>query len=255
MDGHKPHYPNTGTPNLFLVDAHPERVESIIHNFNLNGVSLELCHSVQASKGIANVDAIGCLLLAADQASISFTDEMLEFMQMVPLTQIILISDSPVRLLITQAVQRRIWVEIPKQPDHSVLLRSYLALRGVPPELVIDDDPEISRVWPDLCGLHQSLHHSLPTAHSIDEVLVLAAGEQRPIFLNLRRRLPTSIDSSILVYSLCPAVFAILAGMGLASRSAASAISGNKTPRLLLTGTTMAELQSLTRSLAVRHRV
>jgi hypothetical protein len=154
------------------------------------------------------------LFVAGDIPDISGSDQLIRsFAETSPGAPIVVLTEAPLWRLITLAVRERAWMDLPGSAGDNGLLTRYATSRSPYPKIIIEASPtrcdHLLTVWPD--SAQDSSHLSL--VHSVGDALETAIDGRVPVLLNLN--IPTSTlqspDISTLIYSLCPAVIAVLA--------------------------------------------
>lgn len=169
---------------------------------------------------LAHSNTPDTMFVAADQLPYAVSGDMMKaFTKVAPKSPVVLLSEMPTSKLIKFAIRERLWAEVPKSSGYSDLVQRYTSARAASPALIVDDDMALHSSLNAVFKPTSSTSDPLPVASSVGDALEMVIDGRAPVFLKLARHLPLDIDTSILVYDLCPTTIAILVQMTATSRS------------------------------------
>lgn len=160
------------------------------------------------------VDAPADVLFVAGDSpnSSGFTDLIESFARCAPAAPVLVLTESPLWKLVTLAVRKRAWMDIPRTDGYDDLLTRYAISRTRSPKIIVESSvarcDELLNQWRE----SQTDQPELVLVHTVGSALEAAINGSAPVLLNLSISPGGSEDSSTatLIYSLCPSVIAVL---------------------------------------------
>jgi hypothetical protein len=196
------------TPTALIADENTNRANRLR---KLLGEAGFACESVHSAAEIVNPADV--LFVAGDTPGIAGSDELVErFAQCTPDALIVVMTEAPLWELITLAVRKRAWMDVPQTEQYNDLLARYAISRSPRPKIIMEDS---AARRDQLLSQWQSASQSMPDlqlASSLGEALELAIDSRVAVLLNfsISPGAAQTTGISTLVYSLCPAVIAVM---------------------------------------------
>lgn len=165
-------------------------------------------------RSIKRAQTFDMIFVNADRPPFGLSHDVLDtFVRFAPGVPLVLLSERSIRGLLTDVIRARMWVEIPKVNHHTDLLQRYTLARSAHPVLIVDSDLAVYERLRDSLNAMTNRSVAFPVVSSVGEAFDLVMNGRAPVFLRLARELPDSIDTTIVIYQLCPAIITILTQM------------------------------------------
>ena len=169
------------------------------------------CHDIVSARQISTSSDV--LFVSGDTPATSGSDELIKrFAQRAPGAPIVVVTEAPLWNLITLAVRQRAWMDVPKTEGHDDLLTRYATSRSPYPKIIIEASAALCNRLLDQWRAMPQHVSDLSLVHSLGDALEAVVDSEAPVLLNLASPSHTrqSPATSTLIYTLCPAVIAVV---------------------------------------------